>query len=100
MSESWFYSDGGRSFGPVDEEVIHTLITDGTVGREHFVMPDGGDDWEKISDSKFGDALEEIWYYSDSQETFGPYPEKTVRQLIGSGQIEPHFFVMRGSESD
>jgi uncharacterized RDD family membrane protein YckC len=45
---NWYYSDGGRQVGPVDETELNRLVTVGTVRSDTLVWHDGLASWQPL----------------------------------------------------
>lgn len=46
---TWFYSKGGQRLGPVSDEELRRLISNGSVGPNDLVWKEGMTDWQKAS---------------------------------------------------
>ena len=45
---NWYYSDGGKQVGPVDETELNRLVTVGTVRSDTLVWHDGLTSWQSL----------------------------------------------------
>ncbi len=45
---NWYYSDGGKQVGPIDETELNRLVTLGTVRSDTLVWHDGLTSWQPL----------------------------------------------------
>jgi hypothetical protein len=50
MAENWFYVQKGNRLGPVEIDVIQSLISKEELKPEDYVWKKGFDNWKKIKD--------------------------------------------------
>ena len=64
MSVDWYYVEGEKRVGPVQEEQLIDKIKEGDLGEDDFVWKKGFDNWKKLKDvselSNIGDESSEI----------------------------------------
>lgn len=53
----WFYSDTLQTYGPVPVHQLTAMIQGGQLTAAHFVMPEGGGDWQTVGSSPFAGYL-------------------------------------------
>ena len=64
----WFYKNGNKSIGPIDEGTMRDWIKQGSIAPSQMVRADGSDDWQRadgcfqdlMSTSKVPDLLADI----------------------------------------
>ena len=57
QNSNWYYSDGQQTFGPLSEDELTSQIVDGKIPENHYVTPEGSDDWQLVPDSAFAEYL-------------------------------------------
>ena len=46
----WYYVEGRERVGPVDQESILSLISEGSLNGESYLWRKGFDDWKRLND--------------------------------------------------
>lgn len=54
---TWYYSDSLQTYGPVAVQQLTAMIQAGQLTAAHFIMPDGGAEWQTVAASPFAAYL-------------------------------------------
>jgi hypothetical protein len=54
---TWFYSDTQHTYGPITKDQLVVMIQAGQLMGDHFIMPEGGNEWLAINASPFSGYL-------------------------------------------
>lgn len=54
---TWYYSDTLQTYGPVAVQQLTAMIQSGQLTAAHFVMPEGGLEWQTVAASPFSGYL-------------------------------------------
>lgn len=73
MADNWYYVQKGNRQGPVDIEIITSLISKQELKSEDFVWKKGFDNWKKIK---------EISELQSSESSVAPIPQAPVQEKI------------------
>lgn len=73
MSKKWWYVQGGRSNGPVDNSMMHVLLFNGSLGNQHWVWTQDLPGWTRI-----GDVAELLAARRGVAPTTDPQPDPTL----------------------
>lgn len=79
MDTKWYYVQNKDKVGPINEQQLHTLISQGNLGPENYVWKKGLSKWEKIKDLPELMKISELKNVSNEQ---GP-------DIIEEGQEDP-----------
>lgn len=56
-SSLWFYSDTLQTYGPVAVHQLTAMIQAGQITAAHYIMPEGGQEWQSVGTSPFAGYL-------------------------------------------
>ena len=109
-TKQWHYSDGVKSFGPLDSSLIKQLVATGVVGPGHTLRREGEDAWLPLAEVDFDapssavgappaaphpDLAANEYLMIRNGETTGPYRVDLLRAMILRQEVNASDFVWR-----
>ena len=97
MAENWYYVQKGNRQGPVDQDVILTMISKQELTSSDFVWKKGFDNWKKIKEVTELQSAPEV-------QTFPSAPvmndEKKEFSFTNMNEAEPCIFIRIGNDRE
>ncbi|MDT8335121.1 MAG: GYF domain-containing protein [Desulfurivibrionaceae bacterium] len=82
----WYYAEGDRKKGPIDQEHLDRLVAAGAVAPETLVWRKGMTNWQPL-----GEVLSPPpargWYYADGESKMGPVSQDQFDRLVADNAI-------------
>jgi len=107
----WFYVSKGKPTGPIPEDKLRRLVSQGAFDLDALAWTEGMPEWQKLLETgQFAPplapppgsgtaplspeaSLNPGWYYIDGGEPRGPVPEDKLRRLVSQGAFGPDALV-------
>jgi len=94
FADMWYYAEKGETRGPLRLEELREKIRAGQIGPAHMVFNSALGAWTRASqvrelesDFRVARETEGGWYVAVKGQTYGPYTEQMMRDLIAEGRI-------------
>jgi hypothetical protein len=101
-SGNYYYSEGNNTEGPISKQRISALIRSGEIKKGFWICTDDTDWVIASSISEFQGDFEtqlesDSYFYSEGNDTEGPFSKQRISTLIRSGEIKKDFWICTGA---